>query len=145
MNRIDLGTGYFIEIFDVESTCFSRWDELVQKGIPTMYAGNVNTMPYLSLKKCFKYSTLIGYYIPNYDDFHSYDSIKNLINAVSTGRYCIVYKSSDEITDLSDETTHVEDVKSIIAYIDTPIGRRKYPEEVLNIVNKFKEWLKENK
>ena len=115
MNRIDLGAGYFIEIFDVESTCFSRWDELVQKGIPTMYAGNVNTMPYLSLKKCFK-----------------------LINAVSTGRYCIIYKSSDE-------TTHVEDVKSIIAYIDTPIGRRKYPEEVLNIVNKFKEWLKENK
>lgn len=37
-----------------------------------------------------------------------------------------------------------DEIKNIVGYIDTPIGRRKYPVEVIESVQALKEWLNEN-
>ena len=39
----------------------------------------------------------------------------------------------------------IDEMKNLIGYIDTPIGRRKYPTEVVESVQIIKEWLEENK
>jgi hypothetical protein len=39
----------------------------------------------------------------------------------------------------------IDAIKNIIGYVDTPIGRRKYPQEVVESVQELKKWIENNK
>lgn len=39
----------------------------------------------------------------------------------------------------------IESIQNLIGYIDTPIGRRTYPDEVVSSVKNLKKWLEQNK
>lgn len=43
------------------------------------------------------------------------------------------------------KTIPVDDMKNIIGLVDTPIGRRKYPKELVDSVKNLKKFIIENK
>lgn len=47
--------------------------------------------------------------------------------------------TEEELNPLFDECFN------LIGYIDTPVGRKKYPEDVINMVKSIKQWFKQNK
>lgn len=81
--------------------------------------------------------------------------VKRLINkshydrtgnpAIITGRLQVHDKWFEENLKCNDIKIPIDEMKNLIGYIDTPIGRRKYPAEVSDSVQAIKEWLEVNK
>lgn len=67
-----------------------------------------------------------------------YDDNTNIISVDSNNRIDIKFDSNNSTS------MPIDAMKNIIGYIDTPIGRRKYPQEVIDSVVELKKWIENN-
>ena len=76
----------------------------------------------------------------NHEAINAYESFKAGVKSPEAKEYHTkgMY-TEEELNPLFDECFN------LIGYIDTPVGRKKHPEDVINMVKSIKQWFKQNK